>query len=225
MKGITRYSRTAGATCCAATAGIMLAVAATTLPAQGYPSGQQPVESHLVILGLGGGVSVPTTNSLKGALKNGINYHGFLGFHPPMGLPMLRLALDYQKFDFKNAAAIDPSGTGNPQANVNAATSSLLGGLANLSFDLLHGPVRPYIMGGVGAFSFKNQGTTTGGAVFSRSNTKFGIDGGAGLAISFGPIAGFAEGRVQNVYTDRGVINTKSIVTIPVTFGLQLGLF
>jgi hypothetical protein len=53
----------------------------------------------------------------------------------------------------------------------------------------------------------------------------FGVDGGAGLAISIGRVSVFTEGRVQNIYTnDTGVIKRKSITQVPVTFGILIGL-
>jgi hypothetical protein len=41
-----------------------------------------------------------------------------------------------------------------------------------------------------------------------------------GLAIKIMRLEMFVEGRVQNVYTERGMIDTRSIQTIPVTFGI-----
>lgn len=219
----TRIVRTSNRQLLAAAAtAAALFVAAPTASAQRYPG--RGVETHMVTVGVGGGASVPTTGNVRDALKTGVNWHGFVGVRPGMGLPMLRFAVDYQKFDFKREALVDPTtggGTGTP-TSVTDAQTKILGGLANLGVDLLHGPVRPYILAGVGAFNVKTEGKlSSGGEAFSKSKTQFGIDGGAGLAVNIGRIAAFVEGRVQNVYTDKGAIDTKSITTVPVTFGLQ----
>jgi len=79
--------------------------------------------------------------------------------------------------------------------------------------------VRPYLLAGLGAFSVKDAVEQAGGTT-NFSNVNFGIDGGAGLAIKIKRLEMFVEGRVQNVYTERGVIDTKSIQTVPVTFGI-----
>ena len=44
--------------------------------------------------------------------------------------------------------------------------------------------------------------------------------GGAGLAFTLGRIDAYVEGKVQNVYSDQGLIDTKSIRVIPVSFGI-----
>jgi opacity protein-like surface antigen len=203
----------------AAAAFAALALVAPTAGAQRYSRG---VESHRFTVGVGGGASVPTTGSVRDALKTGVNWHGFVGFRPVAGLPMLRIAGDYQKFDFKK----QPTFSTQPVGGATTATvveqdaeTKVLGGLANIGVDLLHGPVRPYVLAGVGAFNVKTE--VSGSQSLSESKTHFGIDGGAGLAVNIGRIAAFVEGRVQNVYTERGYIDTKSITTVPVTFGLQ----
>ncbi len=59
----------------------------------------------------------------------------------------------------------------------------------------------------------------------TTSKVHFGIDGGAGLAVTIGRISAFTEGRVQNIYiNDTGVINRKSITQVPVTVGILIGL-
>ena len=52
------------------------------------------------------------------------------------------------------------------------------------------------------------------------SQLKFGIDGGAGLALKIGRLYAFIEGHLQNVYTQRGLIDAKSIQAVPVSFGV-----
>ena len=189
--------------------GLALCTAAAPLPAQlpgmGLIAGRKP----LVQVGFGGGMSVPTSNA-KEAFENGVHGRGFMLLNIP-GLPSFRFDLSATKFDWKEAVLGGPTMQGESQ---------VLAGLANLSIDLFKGPIRPYVMAGVGAFHIRNELQAEGEADETNSQTRFGIDGGAGLAIKIKRLEMFVEGRVQNVYTERGVIDTKSIQTVPVTFGI-----
>ena len=188
--------------------GLALCTAALPLSAQipgvGLISGRK-----LVQFGFGGGMSVPTSNA-KEAFENGVHGRGFMLINLP-GIPAFRFDLSATKFDWKEAVAGGPTMQGESQ---------VLGGLANISVNLLPGPIRPYVMAGVGAFHIRNELQTSGQSDETSSQTRFGIDGGAGLAIKIKRLEMFVEGRVQNVYTERGVIDTKSIQTVPVTFGI-----
>jgi hypothetical protein len=188
----------------AATAMAMLTIAFAADIAAQMPTGlpAQPIR-----IGFGGGFSVPTSDARK-AFENGINGQAYLlvssGFLPPF-----RINLGYEKFDLKDAILGGATGE-----------STILSGVAALSFNLFQlGPVRPYVVAGFGAFNIKDVLESAGGEA-ETSSTHFGIDGGAGLALRIGPIEGFIEGRVQNVYTEAGVVDAKNIRAIPVTFGI-----
>jgi opacity protein-like surface antigen len=184
-------------------------VAVLTLFAARATASAQVPEHHILRIGFGGGVSVPTSHAAD-ALKNGINGQAYLLFDPGLGFP-LRFNAGYQKFDYK-ALALDPLATD--------GNSQILSGVAGLSINLIQlGPLRPYLTAGLGAFNVKDEFTTAGTSA-SSSTTKFGIDGGGGLALRLGRLEAFVEGRVQNIYTDQGAIDTKSIRAIPVTFGI-----
>src|SRR5207248_11404236 len=106
--------------------------------------------------------------------------------------------------------------------------SQILGALGNVTLQLPTGPIRPYVMAGLGAFSVKNAaniGFTPGGtysAGTDQTSTNFGIDGGAGLLLRLGPIEEFAEARLANVYTKQEKFaNLKSVHYVPITFGLS----
>jgi hypothetical protein len=106
----------------------------------------------------------------------------------------------------------DPFGT--------TGETEILSGVGGISLNLFKiGPVQPYVTAGVGAFNMK-EAFTQNGTTTSESNLRWGIDGGAGFTIKLGRIDAFLEGRVQNVYTESGAIDTKSIRSIPVTFGI-----
>jgi hypothetical protein len=180
--------------------GVVLATTAAASPAAGQLGAQR-----LVRFGFGGGVSVPVSDA-GDALKSGINGQAFVLVNAG-GIP-LRFNLGYQKFDFEEALAAGAEGE-----------STILSGLAGLSFDLVQGPVVPYVTAGLGVFSLKDE--ITGGTLdTSTTQTKFGVDGGAGLRLRLGRLEAFAEGRVQNIWTEAGAIDASSIKTIPVTFGV-----
>ena len=173
---------------------------------QAMPLRAQTAEQHLVRVGFAGGVVVPTADA-RNALKNGVQGQGFLLFN--LGGFPLRLNLGYQHFNL--AQALQASQTG---------SSNILGGVAGTQIELFRGPVRPYLLAGVGGFNVMNSVTATSGQATSTSQFNFGLDGGAGLAISIGRLSAFVEGRVQNVYTQRGMTDLKSIQSVPVSFGI-----
>ena len=112
-----------------------------------------------------------------------------------------------------------PGGGGPVETDV---TQQLLGALGNITLPLGTGPVRPYIMAGLGAFNIRTK-TDVEGAVEDEDTdtaTKFAINGGAGIAMRFMGLDAFIEAKLQNVYTDEGAIDVKSIRIVPVTFGI-----
>lgn len=182
-------------------------LAAATPAAAQLPIGSMPAR-RLVRLGFGGGMSVPTSRAAD-VLKNGINGQAFLLIDTGV-LPPLRFNLGYQQFDFEEAVL--GGGTGH---------SSTLSGVGGLSVDLFRlGPLRSYVTAGLGAFRIADLVKDDAGVSSSSANVRFGIDGGGGLAIKLGRLDGFIEARIQNVYTEAGVIDTKTIRSVPVTFGL-----
>jgi hypothetical protein len=178
---------------------------------------QQPLATNYILsLGVGGGATIPTGNG-GSSVKTGINGQAYALVQLP-GFFALRFNFGYQKFDYNlnNALGATPG------------TREILSGVGGLQINLLHGPVRPYITAGVGAFELKgptDSSVTTTSSTMSRIN--FGIDAGAGLAVVVGRVSAFAEGRVQNVYTKDGgfIKSAKQINVVPVTFGLAFGLF
>lgn len=188
---------------------LLLGLLGTAVPAGAQVPGMGIPERHLIRIGFGGGVSVPTSD-VGDVLENGVNGQAFLlidtGFLPPF-----RLNLGYQRFDLQDALG------GGLQGD-----TRILSGVAALNLRLFTlGPVSPYVVAGLGAFDVREQieaGTAAQGA--AESTLEFGIDGGAGLAFKLGRLEAFIEGRVQNIYTDAGAIDASSIRAIPVSFGI-----
>jgi hypothetical protein len=176
------------------------------LAAQFEPGGAPPGQ-HMVQIGFGGGVSVPTSHAAD-ALKNGVNGQAFVLLN--LGIP-LRFNLGYQKFDYKAALL---------GAGVTGGQSSMLSAVGGVQLPLPHlGPLGAYVTAGLGAFDLKDAQTLAAGSQ-STSRLRWGIDGGVGITLKMGRLHAFAEGRVQNIYTDKGAIDSKTITAIPVTFGI-----
>ena len=192
---------------------------ASPVAAQAFPSGGE--EQHLIRVGFGGGMTVPVSNA-RDAFKSGVNGQGFVLVQLPGGFPALRFAASYDQLSLKPTLT-NPARPGEDEAG----HSKVIGGVAGIKMHLIPGPVRPYVMAGVGAFNISDltsaaSGTATSG---SSSTTNFGVDGGAGIEIKFGRLSGFVEGRIQNIYSGNlytgtgALVSKSSIQSVPVTFG------
>lgn len=169
-------------------------------------AGVASLAKRFVTFGVGGGVSVPVSDA-GDAFKNGFNAQGFVKFNPPVLPVMPRLDLNYSRFDLDDAQTLVPG------------TGEILSGLASMQVELISfGPIRPYVTAGLGAYSFKTATEGPGGV--SDSSVRFGINGGGGLNLKLGAISAYVEGRVDNVYTEAGMIDSNSIQVVPVTFGV-----
>ncbi len=194
-------------------AGLVATLAAAPAHAQGFGAGYD--EMRMVQFGIGGGAIVPRTDARFQDVLTGATGQAFMLIRIAPGLPAIRLGADFSRMKFG-----EPTRT--VAGTLSGSTRSQLGGIASLKFDLLRGPVRPYLLGGVGAFSIRDAVNVSGSSVDSTlSTTQIGLDGGGGISFKLGRLRGFVESRIQNVYTkDGGVINTKSIQAFPITFGL-----
>ena len=164
--------------------------------------------NRLISIGIGGGVSVPVKDADE-AFENGFNGQGFLRFNLRMLPIQPRLDFTFSSFDLDDAKVAMPG------------TGQIMAGLANFQMYLVQsGPIRPYIVAGVGAYNIKME---TKGllAEAETSETRFGVNAGGGLVIKLGSVVSlYAEGRVDNVYTEEGLIETDQIQVVPVSFGI-----
>lgn len=196
-------------------AGLVAVLVGSTAHAQGFGGGDV-AEERPIRFGIAGGVVVPRSGARFQDVLAGPTGQAFMLIRLVPGLPALRIGADYSRTTFGEPTA-------GVQASVLGVTRTQFGGLMSLRFDLGHGPVQPYVVGGVGAFSIRDKldvaGSLSAGNAISA--TEFGLDGGAGLSLRLGRISAFAEARIQNVSAREGLINTTSIRNIPVTFGLM----
>ena len=170
---------------------------------------------HPIQIGFGGGASVPVSDA-KDVFKSGWHGSGVVRLNLPMMPFGLQGNLSYSKFKLD-------------QQNVGFAGSGrILSGIADARFGLpIPGPIKPYLLAGVGTYNIKADPDSSG-APAAESTTKFGINGGAGVTIHFPglPVNAFIEGKIENIYTDQGLSSavTQDFKTqiIPVTFGIFL---
>jgi opacity protein-like surface antigen len=201
----------------------VIAAAALALCVARPASAQNHAPAHRPIrIGIGGGVTVPTAN-YREALKDGYNGQGFVLFRPA-GLPVgLRATFTYNRFGVRDFRVGDDGqlfpGGGQTGQTVTSGSTQILGALGNVTVELPTGRVRPYVLAGLGTFRIKSQAETTTESG-SSSSTEFGVDGGAGLRLRLLGLEAYVEGRVANVYTDRGFAEAKSVKYVPVTFGV-----
>jgi opacity protein-like surface antigen len=188
---------------------VAMLVAAVAVPALAQPGGTG--SNRLVSFGLGGGVTVPVSDA-KDAFKNGFNGQGFARLNLRQ-LPIVpRLDFTFSKFDVKSAKLASPTASG---------TGQVFAGLASLQYFLMPGPIRPYVIAGLGAYNIKTDVTGVPGAG-SSTDTRFGVNGGGGVLVKLGGLmSAYVEGHIDNVFSDKGgFVNTKQIQVVPVTLGI-----
>ncbi len=206
--------------------GLLASIAAAALLcAPSAAKAQFTGSTRPVSLIVSGGATIPT-----GSFKD---YHN-LGIHGDASLLInvfgqalrLRPELTYGRFSISDKlstalglaravrGAILPTARNATAAYSTSDVSTLLGGFGNIEVPLAAGL---YVLAGVGAIDLKTDATTTG-ASFNATNLSY--NGGAGLRFKLGGIAGFVEGRLNNIAVDKGKALFKDVRTVPVTFGL-----
>ena len=195
----------------------LVALTATSADAQFHTN--QQGSRRPVSVAFGGGASVPVGN-YKDVLKAGWNGQGSLIFNLP-GIPFaLRADLNYNKFTFENNLPFSTGG--GTAATTDDITQQIFGGLANITVPFNMGPISPYVTAGLAGFNIKTKlGDAFPGAE-DESDTKFAVNGGAGLSMRLMGVSAFIEAKINNVYTDKRLISNKELKDlqfIPVTFG------
>jgi len=197
----------------------LVATTATSADAQ-FRTNQQG-SRRPVSVAFGGGASVPVGN-YKDVLKAGWNGQGSLIFNLP-GIPIaLRADLNYNKFTFENNVPFSTDGGGGTVATTDDITQQILGGLANITIPFNMGPISPYVTAGLAGFNIKTKFGDAFPGAEDESDTKFAVNGGAGLSMRLMGVSAFIEAKINNVYTDKRLISNKELKDlqfIPVTFG------
>ncbi len=158
-------------------------------------------QSSAVGFGVSGGLSVPT-GDFGDAVDAGYSIAGHV-FLKPSSMKSLRFRGDisFDRYAFK----------GNIDGN-----SRVLGFVGNALLDLASsGGVRPYVLGGLGAFNGKAS-TRAGSVNVSTSDTNVGLQVGGGLNFQLSGFSTFLEAKYVNVFTEN-----NSTGYIPITFGVR----
>lgn len=166
---------------------------ATTAAAQST-SGPRPT------FGISGGVAFPTGDFGDG-YDSGFNLSAHVGFRPSSTPVGFRIEGMYNRFDFKGSSALD-------------IHSNIIAGTGNVVFSRTAAPgsVSPYFIGGAGLYNLKVDSDIGS----SDSETKFGLNAGAGLDIPLSGIGVFIEARYHYVFTDG-----SKLAFIPLVVGVR----
>jgi opacity protein-like surface antigen len=160
-----------------------------------------------VSFGLAGGATTPS-GSLND--RQNLGYNGLATLQ--LGLPMLpfqvRADLQYNGFGGKNF--------GNAVTNAfNQADTRVISGSLNGVLNLLPGPIKPYVIGGVGYYDTQLQGT--------ESTRKVGYNYGGGVKFGLTGASLFVEARMHQIndatFSVGGARTTAKF--IPITIGVM----
>jgi hypothetical protein len=168
-------------------------IAAATL----LTSAQLSAQSYKpVTLGIAAGAAIPV-GDFADAYNTGFNGTAALAFSS-VGTPLgFRVEGMYNKF------------FGRDDIGGNQPDSRIIGGTANLVYNLPGTGIRPYLIGGAGYYNAKVDIDN------ANSESKFGINGGIGAMFPLSGFSTYVEARFHNMFTEG-----SSKQFIPVTFGI-----
>jgi opacity protein-like surface antigen len=172
-----------------------MAIALVSLISAPGLSAQTPVS-----FGLGGGASIPSGSTSDG-LKTGWHGTALVQFKPATSPVGFQVDGSYRQLGFEGGGGKD----------------QIIDGTANVVYAFQVSPdtkFRPYLIGGGGVYNVKEK--FDGGS--SNSETKFGINAGAGFDIAASSVALFVEGRFHNVF-----VTGSDFHFIPLTVGVRFG--
>lgn len=180
------------------------AASSMTAQAQSVVSATKPFS-----LGISGGASIPT-GDFGG--NNGVNTGYNVAGHVGLGVPALPVTfrgdVGYNSFGVK--------GVGGTNATIWEFTANAVYSFPTVS------PIRPYIIGGIGAYR-PGVSTSSSGSSYSASDgSKFGFNAGAGLTIPLTGFNAFVEARYHRFNNgDSNGISGGSTSFVPITFGVM----
>ena len=194
-----------------------LAALALTATLAAPVAAQDMASARAFSVGVRGGVSIPVgaladDGEDGGNASTGFNVGAFLGF-TPAALPVgLRVEVGYDRF------GID-AGVLAPGVEFDGDWSIISGTVNAIVAVPTQGGVRPYLIGGVGAYNVTASVEASEGGesiAFSDDQTKIGVNGGAGLRFALGTLATFVEARYHAVF-----LEGDRASYIPISFGVE----
>jgi len=175
----------------------------------GSVQAQQHETTNLMTLGVGGGASIPL-GSTSDALKTGWDGTVVFQYKPATSPVGFQIDGMYQQLKASDSAKV---------IDALADKSEIWSGTGNVVFwfsTSAETKVRPYLIGGGGIYNVKAKDTDG----TSASETKFGINVGAGFDFDLQPKFGlFLEGRFHDVF-----VEGSDVKFIPITAGLRFHL-
>lgn len=184
--------------------GMLKGVAALALASALFTTSAQAQTS--VQFGIGGGLTLPL-GDFGDAAKTG--FQGALHAEfAPANMPVgFRIEGMYQRLGFSDLFET-AFGSGNWQ---------IISGTANVVYTFQtseESTFHPYLIGGAGVYNMKSNFDDFD----DDSETKFGINGGAGFNVAMGGASVFIEGRFHNVFTE-----DESTNFVPINIGVRFG--
>ena len=165
----------------------------------------QAAHAQAMSFGLGGGIVVPT-GTLSDGNSTGYSGSALVRVQPPASPVGFQVDAFYTRFGLEGVDG----------------HSRMIGGTANAVFAFPGASMaRPYLIGGLGLYNGK---ATIDGLGSSESQTKFGINAGAGFDFGLGKAKLFAEGRFHAIMkgvSDGTSGDEKTAYMIPLTVGLR----
>jgi hypothetical protein len=159
--------------------------------------------------GVGAGLNVPVSN-VKDYLDAGYRGQAMA----KVGLPMLPVSVRFN-------AGVEQM---NLKDSVFPATgkSTIISGGADAMWAIPMGPLKPYMLAGLGAYNtrWSMEGSET------VTSTRLGLDAGGGIEFPLGMMSGFFETKLQNIFSDSktssslGSSKDFPTRTIPITLGV-----
>ncbi|MFN2399633.1 MAG: outer membrane beta-barrel protein [Gemmatimonadaceae bacterium] len=178
------------------------------------PQAQEMSESS-VTFGLGAGVSLPI-GAFGDVAETGFHGQAMIGFLIPNIPVSMRGDLMYHSFSGKDVSAFGTTFKG-PDSRIIAGAVNGTWNLSRSDDASGSGGSNVYLIGGVGLYNFKAEGGDD--EDFDESSeTKFGLNVGAGFLFNLVGLDTFAEARFHNVFT-----SDESVRMIPITIGVMFG--
>lgn len=176
-------------------------------------------QSRPVSIGVSGGVSLPM-GDLSDGFSPGFNVGGHVAIKPASWSNLsLRIDGTYDRFSSKDEVEI--LGLSSNLSNI-GITGNLVFAFPQSSPAV----VRPYVLGGAGAYISKvtveSNGTSLSGS--SGNETNVGIQGGVGIMFNLSGFTTFLEAKFVNVFSnsdDNSSNSASSARWIPITFGVR----
>jgi opacity protein-like surface antigen len=156
--------------------------------------------------GVSGGVAFPT-GDFGDAVSTGYDIAAHIGYKPALSPVGLRVEGMFNQFDLK--------GTGTDfKAKILAGTANLV-----IMSSAAPGSMRPYFIGGAGVYNLKLSSSSLNAS--SNSETKFGLNGGAGLDLALSGINVFAEARYHHVFSKDDATGANNTGFVPLVVGVR----